>query len=116
MGERKHISKIGRQPRHKSQMIYYSFQQKYLWRSAGSQVRFWQSTEEDKRVSAERCTAMRSHGVFGRIGRQRRCWNLSSQVGVSGIPGGKGAQMTEMYVESNFAKGISVVFLNIANL
>ena len=64
--ERKHISKIGRKPRHKRQMIYYSFQLKYLRRSAGPQVLFWQSVEEDKRVSAERCAGMRSQRVFGR--------------------------------------------------
>lgn len=29
---------------------------------------------------------------------------------------GKGAPATEIYVESNFAEGISVVFLNIAHL
>ena len=67
MEERKHISKIGRKLRHKRQMIYYSFQQKYLRRSAGPQVLFWLSIEEDKRVGAERCTGMRSQGVFGSI-------------------------------------------------
>lgn len=65
MVERKHISKIGRKPRHKRQMIYYSFQQKYLRKSAGPQVLFWQSIQEDKRVGAERHAGMRSLGVFG---------------------------------------------------
>lgn len=62
MEERKHISKTDRKSRHKRQMIYYSFWQKYLQRSADPQVQV--STEEDKRVSAERCPGMRDLGVL----------------------------------------------------
>lgn len=40
-------------------MIYYSFQQVYLRRSAGPQALFWQNIDGDKRVSAERYTGMR---------------------------------------------------------
>lgn len=108
MEERKHISKIGRKPKHKRQMIYYSFQLKYLWWSAGTQVLFWQSIEEDKRVSAERYTGMRSQGVFGSMGRQRRCWYLSSQVGISGKAGGRVLQPLEFMWKAILPKGFQL--------
>lgn len=66
VGEKNTISKIGRELRHKRQMIYYSFQQKYLQQSVGISGAFWQSIEQCKRVGAERCTGMsqRTGGSF----------------------------------------------------
>lgn len=93
--EKKNISKIGRKLKQKRQMIYYSFQREYLRRSAGPQVLFWQNIVGDKRVGAERYTGMR---MAWRVGKED----------VAG--GGWGAAATEIYVESNFAKGISVGF------